>query len=44
MGVPEGEKKRKTQSIFEKIWARNFPNFVKHINVYNQEAQQTPVG
>ena len=42
LGVPEKEDKKKgAERILVKIMAENFPNFMKHMNINNQEAQQT---
>ena len=42
-GVPEGEKKEQEIGIlFDKIMKENFPNLVKEIDMYVQEAQRVP--
>ena len=43
IGVPEEEEKKKgADHLFEEIMAENFPNLVKEIDVYIQEAQIPP--
>ena len=42
MGVPEEEKKKGTEKIFEEIIVENFPNMGKGIVSQVQEAQRVP--
>ena len=42
IGVPEGEKKKGTEKIFEVIIFENFPNMGKEIVSQVQEAQRVP--
>ena len=43
IGVPEeGEKKKRTEKIFDKIIVENFPNMGKEIVSQVQEAQRVP--
>ena len=42
MGVPEEEKKKGTEKIFEEIVVENFPNMGKKIVNQVQEAQRVP--
>ena len=42
IGVPEEEKKKGYEKIFEKIIVENFPNMVKDIVNQVQEAQRVP--
>ena len=42
IGVPEVEKKKGTEKIFEKIIVENFPNVGKEIVNEVQEAQRVP--
>ena len=41
-GVPEEEKKKGTEKIFEEIIVKNFPNMGKEIATQVQEAQRGP--
>ena len=39
-GVSDREEKKKgTLKVFEEIMARNFPNLMKDMHIYHQEAQ-----
>ena len=40
--IPEGEKKKGTEKIFEEIIVKNFPNMGKEITTQIQEAQRVP--
>lgn len=41
--MPEGEaRENKTENIFERLIAENFPYLMKNINLYIKEAQLTP--
>ena len=42
LGVPEGEKKKGTEKIFEEIIVENFPNMGNEIVNQVQEAQRVP--
>ena len=42
IGVPEEEKKKGTEKIFEEIIVENFPNMGKEIVNQVQEAQRVP--
>ena len=42
IGVPEEEKKKRTEKIFEEIIVENFPNMGKEIVNQVQEAQRVP--
>ena len=42
MGVPEEEKKKGTEKIFEEIIVENFPNMGKGIVSQVQESQRVP--
>ena len=42
IGVPEEEKKKETEKIFEEITVENFPNMGKEIVNQVQEAQRVP--
>lgn len=42
IGIPEEERKKGTEKIFEQIMAKNFPNLVKEIDTHVQEAQGVP--
>ena len=42
IGVPEEEKKKRTEEIFEEIIDENFPNMGKEIVNQVQEAQRVP--
>ena len=42
IGVPEGEKKKGTEKIFEEIILENYPNMGKEIITQVQEAQRVP--
>ena len=42
LGVPEGEKKKGTEKLFEEIIVENFPNMGKKILNQVQEAQRVP--
>ena len=42
IGVPEEEKKKGTEKIFEEIIVENFPNMGKEIATKVQEAQRVP--
>ena len=42
LGVPEGEKKKGTEKIFEEIIVENFPNMGKEVVKQVQEAQRVP--
>lgn len=42
MEVPVADEREKQKKIFKDIVAKNFPNLIKNINLYIQEAQQTP--
>lgn len=43
MGVPERkERKGQKKKIHEEMMSKNFPDFLKNMNVYLHRAQQTP--
>ena len=42
IGVPEEEKKKRSEKIFEEVIVENFPNLGKEIVIQVQEAQRAP--
>ena len=42
IGVPEEEREKGEESLFEQIIAENFPNLGKEAGIQVQEAQKTP--
>ena len=43
IGVPEEDREREPENLFQEIITENFPNLGKKTNIQLQEAQRTPI-
>ena len=44
MGIPEGEKEKRTESIFKAIMTENFSNLGRERHIQIHKVQRTPIG
>ena len=43
IGVPEEEREKGAEKLFEEVKAESFPNLGKETDIHIQEAQKTPI-
>lgn len=43
LGIPEEEREKGKENLFEEILAENFPHLGKEIDIQIQEARRTPI-